>query len=98
MSVYDPAKHGEDVRCIVSHARLSPGQPIAVCPGTAQTECGVIYLRESWQLIQQGEAPVKCPNCRFERPHSQWRPPPAQVANRLAGLLALLSKRGTDVE
>lgn len=98
MTVYNPAQHGPGVRCFLSHAPLVPGQEIAICPGTPQTSCGRIYLREAYELTQQGEGPVRCPNCRFERPTSEWQPPPPKVANQLPGLLAVLSRRGVEDE
>lgn len=87
---YDPASHGQDVYCFITKARLSAGQLIAICPGSADKTCGVIYKREAWEMAQQGASPMKCPNCGFDPKAAPWSPPQPQTSGTLQQLLTMI--------
>lgn len=84
---YDPAVHGEDLRCFISKARLSPGQEIVCCPGTPGHPCGQIYAKTSWGRAMQSQAQMRCANCGFHPDAADWRPPDLQSSRTIDDIL-----------
>ena len=67
-AVYDPEVHGPDVFCARTRSRLRPGEPVVICPGTATTECGVLYRAAAWMNL-------RCHLCGFNPGGEAWSPP-----------------------
>ena len=88
-TAYDPAVHGEEVYCFRTRARLQPGDEIAVCPGTAQHPCGMLYKLSAWQVG------LACPHCGFDPTQPAWQPPAtnSNVKAKLDELLQLVNHR-----
>jgi hypothetical protein len=84
---YDPAAHGEDTYCTRTKARLKPGEPIVLCPGTPQVPCGLPYRLSAWELALQ------CPSCKFDPKAPAWSPPPPPHRSSLDVLLQLAHQR-----
>jgi hypothetical protein len=72
--IYDPLRHGSDVRCFMTKARLRAGEPITVCVGTATAPCGTVYRQRAWAdlLTRPG---FRCPNCSYDPRAELWKPP-----------------------
>lgn len=83
---YDPQTHGEDVFCFRTKARLEPGEPIVICPGTSKTTCGMIYKASAWELG------IPCHNCRFDPSKPAWHPPAPKTRSHLDEFFALASQ------
>jgi hypothetical protein len=79
-TVYDPAKHPPDAFGFLTKARLTKGDPIAICPGTPDIPCGAIYKHAAWVMAQQSPTPFRCPNCGFHPGQASWSPPPLKSA------------------
>lgn len=75
-TVYDPARHGEDVFGHLTKARLNPGDEIVVCPGQAEQPCGLISLSVAWDAAVESSDTFRCSNCGFDPRAVQWRPVP----------------------
>lgn len=71
---YDPATHGDDVRCVVTKARLAIGQEITICPGLPGVPCGTIYKAAAWEKIMRPGSPVKCSACGYRPELASWEP------------------------
>ncbi|MBC8875232.1 MAG: hypothetical protein H8E44_37900 [Planctomycetes bacterium] len=84
---YDPDVHGEDVYCMLTKARLAPGQSIKICPGREGRECGVIYKSAAWDMFMESGTPTKCPNCGYHSGEAEWEPPQPKPRRTLDGLL-----------
>lgn len=89
---YDPDVHGEDVYCMLTKARLAPGQRIKICPGRDGTECAVIYKAEAWDMFMESGTPTKCPNCGYRAGEAEWEPPRPKPRRTLDGLLLVETK------
>jgi len=87
---YTPSRHGQDVFCFITKARLSEGEPIVVCPGTSEQACGTIYRQEAWERAMESTH-FKCPNCSFTPQADAWQPPEIKAADTLADLAQLIS-------
>jgi hypothetical protein len=84
---YDPAVHGADVFCILTKARLSPGESIVLCPGSGGEVCNVIYKKEAWEMAMQASSNLRCPNCKFRPDDADWQPPNRGPKKRIHELL-----------
>jgi hypothetical protein len=87
-TVFDPERHGKDVFCCRTKARLQPGDAIAICPGSESKDCGAIYKLSAWQ------AGGPCHVCRFDPKAPSWRPSAASARRSLDSLLQLAAARG----
>lgn len=89
---YDPAKHPSDAFCFLTKARLAAGDPIVICPGTANTPCGMIFKHAAWAMAQQAGTALGCPNCGFNPARDGWTPPAEKPAGELDRLLELAAR------
>jgi hypothetical protein len=64
---YDPNIHGEDLFCARTRSRLTPGEPIIICPGTPSNFCGMIFKSSAWLNM-------KCHYCQFDPGQPTWIP------------------------
>ena len=71
---YDPQRHGPDVRCFMTKARLRAAEPITICTGNAAAFCGTIYRRKAW-LDLLARPGFRCPNCSCDPQAELWKPP-----------------------
>ena len=71
---YEAAIHGEDVYCFITKARLQADEVIVVCPGPSGAECGAIYRKAAWEMVQQSNARFRCPRCGFDPAAADWQP------------------------
>lgn len=83
---YDPARHGSDVFCTITKARLSPGESIVVCPGTDKVACQAIYRQEAWEMAMSAPSQLRCPMCKFRPDDAEWMPPAAQPKPQIRNL------------
>jgi hypothetical protein len=90
---YDPSAHPPEAFCFLTKARLAQGDPIAICPGTPDTPCGMIYKQAAWVMAQQSGAAFGCPNCGFSPARAAWAPPVQRRAESLDQLLELVVPR-----
>lgn len=91
-TAYDPNAHGEDVYCMLTKARLAPGQRIKICPGHEGKECAVIYKAEAWDMFMESGTPTKCPNCGYQPGQAEWQPPSPKPRRTLDGLFPIEAK------
>ena len=84
---YDAAVHGADVFCILTKARLSPGESIVLCPGSGGKACNVIYKKDAWDMAMQASSRLRCPNCQFRPDDADWQPPNREPKKRIHELL-----------
>lgn len=69
-TTYDPGRHGKDVFCSRTKARLRAGEPIVICPGISAVSCGAVYRKPAW------ETGLRCHLCGFDPSRPRWRPQP----------------------
>ncbi len=91
-TVYDPVKHPPDAFCFLTKARLNEGDSIAICSGTPETSCGVIYKEAAWDMAQESPTPFKCPNCGFDPVRAAWVPPVKRANQSLEQLFQLVAQ------
>ncbi len=91
-TAYDPSVHGEDVYCMLTKARLAPGQQIKICPGHEGKECAVIYKANAWDMFMESGTPTKCPNCGYQPGQAEWEPPQPKPRRTLDGLFPIEAK------
>jgi hypothetical protein len=99
-SVYDVDVHPADAFCFFTRVRLSPGDPIVICPGTPETSCGMIYRKSAWLAAQESSAGFACAHCGFAPGRGEWTPPAPRSTRSLSHLLHLVAKesRQRDIE
>ena len=90
---YQPERHGQDVFCFITKARLSAGDAITICPGMPAKSCGVIYKRAAWEMALQSPRPWRCPSCHYNPKQAQWQPPRQEPRKTLDDLMAIVSQR-----
>jgi predicted RNA-binding Zn-ribbon protein involved in translation (DUF1610 family) len=88
---YDPARHPPEAFCFLTKARLQAGDPIVICPGSADGPCGMIYRQAAWQMAQESAA-FRCPNCGFAPSDASWAPPRPRSVGSLGELLELAAR------
>jgi hypothetical protein len=82
-AAYEPAAHGKDGFCARTKARLKPGEPIVICPGTPQAACGLYYKLSAWKLDLQ------CHGCKLKPSAAGWSPPAPASGSSLDALFQL---------
>lgn len=90
---YDPSKHPPEAFCFLTKARLTKGDPIAICPGTPDTPCGMIYKHAAWVMAQQSGTAFGCPNCGYNPARAAWTPPVRRRAGSLDQLFERIVQR-----
>lgn len=73
-TTYDPAVHGAELFCELTKARLEPGEPIVLCPGSPEQPCRAVFRRPAWELAMQSETMRRCAHCGFRPDESDWTP------------------------
>ena len=84
---YDPARHGPDVFCFMTKARLREGEEITICPGQPGVACGTIYKRAAWNAFVEQPGGFRCPNCSFDPHAPAWQPSLPAPRRSLAHLI-----------
>jgi hypothetical protein len=87
---YDPARHGRDVFCFMTKARLREREPVTICPGRPGALCGMIYKRAAWEALVEQPGGFCCPNCSFNPLAPPWKPAVPTPRKSLANLTHLL--------
>lgn len=90
-TVYDPEQQGRDVYCVLTKARLSPGEPITICPGRPGSSCGTIYKQAAWEAMA-AQPKFRCLSCRCDPRQPEWRPPLEPTRRRLDDLIQRLTQ------
>ncbi|HEY4761533.1 MAG TPA: hypothetical protein VIH42_13205 [Thermoguttaceae bacterium] len=67
-TIFDPEIHGADAFCARTRSRLTPGEPIVICPGTVSSTCGFLYKAAAWMNM-------RCNYCGFDPRKQSWMPP-----------------------
>lgn len=80
---YDPDVHGHPVYCHRTKARLKAGDPIVICRGTPQSDCGMMFTASAWS------AGIPCHSCGAQPDEPGWTPPTSERRGSLVELLAL---------
>jgi hypothetical protein len=81
--LYDPETHGDPVFCHRTKARLKEGDPMVICRGTPEADCGMMFTAAAWS------AGIPCHSCGAQPGDSGWMPPPTEHRGSLAELLGL---------
>ena len=87
---YDAARHGPDVFCFMTKARLREGEAVTVCPGRPAAACGTIFKRAAWNAFVEQPGGFRCPNCSFDPHAPAWQPPLPVPRRSLAHLIQFM--------
>lgn len=90
---YDPSRYPPNSFCFLTKARLVAGDPIAICPGTPDIPCGMIYKLSVWKMTQQSGTTFRCPNCGHSPARAGWAPPEPRRWESLKSLMDLAGWR-----
>jgi hypothetical protein len=91
-TVYQVGPHPADAFCLFTRVRLSPGDPVIVCPGTASATCGMLYRRSAWLAAQESPTPFVCANCGYTPSRAAWTPPIPRSTRSLNHLFQLVAR------
>lgn len=91
-TVYDPGTHPADAYCFLTRVRLTPGEPIVICPGRPDAACSMIYRKAAWVASTASSARFSCPNCGYVPGEGEWHPPLPRSTRSLHYLFHLVAK------
>ncbi len=84
--LFDPEVHGDPVYCHRTKARLGEGDPIVICRGTPEADCGMMFTAAAWG------AGLPCHSCGAQPADPGWTPPQAERGGSLVDLLKLVAE------
>ena len=83
---FDPEVHGDPVFCHRTKARLTEGDPMVICRGTPEADCGMMFTAAAWG------AGLPCHSCGAQPGDRGWTPPSSERSGALAELLELVAE------
>ena len=84
--LFDPQVHGDPVFCHRTKARLKEGDPMVICRGTPEVDCGMMFAAAAWG------AGLPCHSCGAQPGDPGWTPPLPERGGSLVELLQLAAE------